>query len=384
MKLLNQNEKSAQIAVTSVLIFLVCFACLNLFNSNGAQPNQRSSLLPLILNATEPFLITGNIQRLQPELEQLILGTSVERLDIHGADSLALASVRNLDVNLPAQASLYEFSDAIVLDDALAATIILQEHLETPVQPTWPNLLISFACALAAAIGLLFLNTIQSNSIRPIQSGRPQAEPVDAESTEHKDTTTEETSDFVEPPPISIEPKGHQRLIMLIRLSDMRDHLVRADEIDLYMTHIWRITERMAETYGISCVGVQSGCLVFTASGTNNAVALRHSIMFGWNLCRIEGRPENSRSNVPASLISPIDFMGDNPCHALALATNEALIEVQEQLELLPTGEFRICESLKDYLPKSVDAIQADNRTLRILSIESRMLDLWKQQTQLK
>ncbi|MBT5330263.1 MAG: hypothetical protein HOL48_00595, partial [Porticoccaceae bacterium] len=66
MKLLNQNEKSIQIAVTSVLIFLVCFACLNLFDSNGAQPNQRSSLLPLILNATEPFLITGNIQRLQP------------------------------------------------------------------------------------------------------------------------------------------------------------------------------------------------------------------------------------------------------------------------------------------------------------------------------
>lgn len=380
MKLLNQNEKSIQIAVTSVLIFLVCFACLNLFNRNAAPPNQSSALLPLILNATEPFLITGNIQRLQPELEQLILGTSIERIDIHGADSLALASVRNLDIALPARPNLYEFSDAIVLDDALAATIILQEYLETPTQPTWPNLLISFASALAAAIGLLFLSTVQGSSPGLMPRDNSQADPEEQELAGEDDIASDEASDFVEPPPINIEPKGYQRLILLIRLSDMKDQLVRADEIDLYMTRIWRITERMAETYGISCVGVQSGCLVFTASGTNNAVALRHSIMFGWNLCR----PEKSRSNAPASLISPIDFMGENPCHALALETNEALTEMQEQLEQLPAGEFRVCETLKDYLPKSVDAIQADNRTLRILSIESRMLDLWKQQTELK
>ena len=134
------------------LIFFVCFICLNLLNQNPIQADERSQLLPLVVNATEPYLITGNIPRLQPELEQLVLGTSIERIDVHGADSLLLASIRNLDLIRPTSSNLHEFSSVIVLDDALAATIILQEYLTSVPPRTWPNLLISFACALAGAI----------------------------------------------------------------------------------------------------------------------------------------------------------------------------------------------------------------------------------------
>ena len=379
-------------AVTSALIFLVCFACLSLLNQDASGQDQSSQLLPLVLNATEPYLITGNIQRLRPELEQLVLGTSIERVDIHGADSLLLASIRNTDVTQPAAASLKEFSSAIVLDDALAATIILQEHLAATQARTWPNLLISFACALAAAIAMLLFNTLRGNPTQiPLTTPKFRTETQKGLDQQESPEVSEETDE--EPlalPPFDRNPKGHQRLVMLIRLSDMKDQLVRSDEVDNYMERVWRITGRMAEAYGISCIGIQSGSVVFTASGTNSAVALRHCIMFGWNLCRPEksrsekSRPENSRSNVPASLIAPIDFMGENPCHTLALTSNEGLLSLMDQLEKLPEGEFRVCESLKDQLPKSVDAIQVDNNNLRILSIETRMLDLWKQQTQLQ
>jgi hypothetical protein len=381
LKLYGRNEKSIQIAITSVLIFFVCFFCLNMFNQNDLSQEQRSLLLPLVLNAIEPYLITGNIQRLQPELEQLILGTSIERIDIHGADSAQLASIRNLDLSRPPSSSLREFSSAIVLDDALAATVILQEYLAISAARTWPNLLISFACAIAAAIGMLFLNTLQNTppKLKPINSELDPQEVREQQPDQDNLAEGEAGAGFVDTPlPLNREPKGHQRLVLMIRLSDLKDQLVRTDEVDTYMTRIWRITERMAETYGISCVGVQSGTLVFTASGTNSAVALRHCIMFGWNLCR----PEKSRS-APASLIAPIDFMGENPCHALALASNEELLSLQEQLAQIPEGEFLVCESLDGYLPKSVDAIPSNNNSLRILSIETRTLDLWKQQTQL-
>ena len=379
MKFLVQHERNLQLAITSALTFLVCFLCLSLVNQDNLQQNQKSQLLPLVLNATEPYLITGNIPRLKPELEQLVQGTSIERIDIHGGDSLLLASIRNLDINIPASSSLHEFSSAIVLDDALAATIILQEYLESTPAQTWPNLLISFACALAAAIGTLLLNTLKTAPSR-VQATTP----IGTDQNEALDDRGESFVQLSQEPipealPIDRNPRGQQRLVLMIRLSDMRDQLVRTDEIDNYMTRIWRITERMAETYGISCVGIQSGMLVYTASGTNSAVALRHCIMFGWNLCR----SETARSNTPASLIAPIDFMGENPCHALALATNEDLLDLQNQLEDLPAGEFQVAQSLQDCLPKSVDAIQAQNSNLRILSIETRMLDLWKQQTQL-
>lgn len=381
MKFSTQSEKSIQMAISSVLIFFVCFACLSLLNQDSSQQDESSHLLPLVLNATEPYLITGNIQRLRPELEQLVLGTSIERVDILGADSLLLASIRNTDINSPSSASLKEFSSAIVLDDALAATIILQEYLATAPVRTWPNLLISFACALAAAIGMLFFNTLNKNpaQVPLVKAKFKTEEKKDAAQQESQDISDELDSAPLKPPPFDRNPKGHQRLILMIRLSDMRDQLVRTDEVDNYMTRVWRITDRMAEAYGISCVGIQSGSVVFTASGTNSAVALRHCIMFGWNLCR----PDDNRSNAPTSLIAPIDFMGENPCHTLALASNEELLSLLSQLEQLPEGEFRVCESLQGYLPKSVDAIQVDNNNLKILSIETRMLDLWKKQTQL-
>lgn len=339
---------------------------------------QSSRLLPLILNATEPFLITGNIQRLKPELEQLVLGSSIERVDIHGADSMLLASIRNLNVDQPVSSSLKEFSSAIVLDDALAATVILQEHLAMAPTQTWPNLLISFACALAAAIVQLFLNTLQNTS-HIVRTG-------DRSPSNNEDlliqNDAQESPDWQDTPPLPIHknPKGHQRLVLMIRLSDMRDFLVRSDETESYLSRIWRITERMADTYAISCIGVQSGSILFTASGTNNAIALRHCIMFGWNLCRTE----KQSVNCPASLIAPIDFLGENPSHALALASNDELINLQLKLDQIPAGEFHICRSLQDHLPKSVDAIKADNNNFRVLSIETRMLDLWKQQTRLQ
>ncbi len=378
LKFLVQHEKNAQMAITSVLIFLLCFICLNLFATDDQAQVQSSQLLPLVLNATEPYLITGNIQRLKPDLEQLVLGSSIERIDILGADSTLLTSIRNLNVDQPASSSLEEFSQAIVLDNALAATVILQEHLAIPAPSIWPNFLISFACALAAAIAQLFFNTLQNTG--RIGTERPEEDHSYGSDLFSQADEQEAADQLIQTPlPLHKKPKGHQRLVLMIRLSDMRDCLARTDEVDNYLNRIWRITERMADTYAISCIGVQSGSLIFTASGTNNAIALRHCIMFGWNLCR----PEKQKPSFPASLIAPIDFFGENPCHALALASNEDLLNLQFRLDQLPAGEFQICRSLQDHLPKSVDAIKTENNNFRVLSIETRMLDLWKKQTRL-
>lgn len=378
MNLFNQDQKNLQVAISSALIFLVCFFCLNLFEQSAQQSSQTSQILPVVLNATEPYLITGNIDRLQPDLEQLILGTRVARIDIHGADSSPITSIRNLDVDIPPVSGLQEFSSAIVLDNALAATLILQEYLPLPANRTWANLLISFACALAAAMVMLLLNTL-----KPEANGnaKPYGDKYKSQDNEEDETDQNFEEDYsTNFLSINKKPKGRQKLVLLIRLSDVRDHLVRADEVDIYMTRIWRITDRMADNYGISCIGIQSGTLIFVASGSNSAVALRHSIMFGWNLCH----PESFKSISPATLIAPVDFADENPCHALALASNEKLIDLQREIEQIPDGAFQIHKSLENYLPQSVDTILADDGiNLKLLSIENRLLDLWKKQTQL-
>lgn len=373
MKLFIQEEKNLQVLLSSALVFVVCFVCLNLLNQSRLDLSQDSNLLPMVLNAAEPFLITGNIERLKPELEQLISGSNLERVDVHGADSILLATARNLNLVRPPASTIQEYSSTIVLDDALAATLVVQEYQTNAPQNFWPNMLISFACALAAAIAGLFLNRL--SGFQP----KPQVENSFEGSAESADSPEPQFEQDISLP-INKDPKGHQRMVLMIRLSDIKDQLVRTDDIDNYMNRVWRMTERMAETYGISCIGVQSGILVFTASATNISVALRHCIMFGWNLTRQE---DNKVAN-PASLIAPIDFIGENPCNALALATNEELLHLQERLAILNEGEFCVCNELQSSLPKSVDSIPSENNNLRVLSIETRMLDLWKQQIQIQ
>ncbi len=373
MKLFIQDEKNLQVLLSSALVFAVCFVCLNLLNQHDLNQTQDSKLLPMVLNAAEPYLITGNVERLKPELEQLISGSSLERIDVHGADSILLASARNLNLARPAVSELREFSAAIVLDDALAATVVIQDYQAIATQSFWPNMLISFACALAAATAGLLLNSLSNTPTKTYAENS-------LEKTEDRPNSATENTESDISLPINTDPQGHQRMVLMIRLSDIKDQLLRADDIDNYMTRVWRITEQMAGTYGISCIGVQSGTLVFTASATNTSVALRHCIMFGWNLTRQEG---NNLAN-PSSLIAPVDFMGENPCNALALATNEELLRLQGRLILLKDGEFCLCNELKTCLPKSVDAIPSENSNMRVLSIETRMLDLWKQQIQIQ
>ena len=373
MKLFIQEEKNLQLLLSSALVFVVCFVCLNLLNQSRFDLTRDSRLLPMVLNSAEPFLITGNIERLKPELEQLISGSNLERVDVHGADSILLATARNLNLIRPPESSIQEYSSTIVLDDALAATLVVQEYQTNVPQKFWPNILISFACALAAAIAGLFLNQLSTSQKQP--HGENNLE----DSAEPRDSQEEPFEQDISIP-INKDPKGHQRMVLMIRLSDIKDQLVRTDDIDNYMHRVWRITERMAETYGISCIGVQPGILVFTASASNISVALRHCIMFGWNLTR----QEDNKIAIPASLIASVDFIGENPCNALALATNEELLRLHERLANLNEGEFCVCTELQSSLPKSVAAIPSENSNLRVLSIETRMLDLWKQQIQIQ
>lgn len=102
--------------------------------------------------------------------------------------------------------------------------------------------------------------------------------------------------------------------------------------------------------------------------------------MFGWNL----SREENKKTASPACLIAPIDFEDQNPSYAIALGLNEELQHIQTRLTAMASGEFCICKSMQANMPKSVDAISAENNNLRILSIDNRMLDLWKKQVELK
>lgn len=279
MKLFIQEGKNLQVLLSSALIFIVCFVCLTLLDKNNLAQNGSSRILPLVLNTAEPYLVTGNIDRLKIELEQLISGSSLEQVDVHGADSSLLVSVRNLNLDRLPDSTMQEYSAAIVLDDALAATIVIQENQSAPAQSNWPNLLISFACALAAAIAGLFLNTL----VFPSNSRQPNENIADFETGENE---AEPSSNSELQLPINTDPMGHQRMVLMIRLSDLKDQLIRTDQTEDYMTRVWRITELMADTYGISCIGVQSGMLVFTASSSNSSVALRYCIMFGWNLSR--------------------------------------------------------------------------------------------------
>lgn len=377
-----QDKKNLQILSSSVMVFIICFICLILLNqSNSSTSIEDSQLLPLVLNTTEPFLITGNIDRLQPELEQLIAGSTIERIDVHGADSSLLASVRNIGIASSSLESAHEFSSSIVIDDALAANLLVREYRQAPASTIWPHLLISFACALATAIVSLMLNRLLPTSLElPVLDISSANRPEEAQEFEPKNSNLIDESISSIPLPIDTNPKGYQRMVLMIRIADVKDQLIRNDAIDNYMDRIWKITDRMAATYGISCIGVQAGVLVFSASASNNAVALRHCIMFGWNL----SKDEQIKASGPASLIAPIDFMGENPSHALALSMNDELIHLEQRLLALNEGEFCVCKSIQENLPKSVDAIDIENNNLKVLSIETRMLDLWKKQTQLQ
>ena len=108
MKLFIQEEKNLQLLLSSALVFVVCFVCLNLLNQSRFDLTRDSRLLPMVLNSAEPFLITGNIERLKPELEQLISGSNLERVDVHGADSILLATARNLNLIRPPESSILE------------------------------------------------------------------------------------------------------------------------------------------------------------------------------------------------------------------------------------------------------------------------------------
>lgn len=359
------------------MVFVVCILCLSLLNQQRNENNNSASpLLPLILNTTQPFLITGNIERLQPQLEQLISGSNIERIDVQGADSLLLASVRNLEVSGDSGQSPHEFSAPIVIDDALAATLVIQEYQTEQPDVFWSHMLISFACALATAIVSLMLTRLIPTSLEiPVvdylkNSGQGTTEEISTPSTE-----SEQFHGHISVP-INTAPRGDQRLILMIRIADLKDQLVRTDEINSYMNRIWKITERMAATYGISCIGVQPGLLVFTASASNVDVALRHCIMFGWNL----GRQEQTKALAPASFIAPIDFRGENPSYAFALSLNDEINNLIQRLSTIELGEFCVCNSIESSLPKSVDAIAIENNNLKILSVENRMLDLWRQQ----
>ena len=360
------------------MVFVVCILCLSLLNQHRSDSAQSSSLLPLILNTTQPFLITGNIERLQPQLEQLISGSDIQRIDVHGADSELLASVRNLDTATNSTQSPNEFSAPIVIDDALAATLVIQESQAEQPNVFWSHMLISFACALATAIVSLMLARLLPTSLEiPVVDYFRDSGPDESKDKKTPLKVVESDSTQISVP-INTSPRGDQRLVLMMRISDLKDQLVRTDEIDNYMDRIWKITERMAATYGISCIGVQSGLLVFTASASNISVALRHCIMFGWNL----GRQENIKAPTPASFIAPIDFKGENPSYAFALSLNDEIDRLTQRLSAIELGEFCVCGSIQSSLPKSVDAINIGNNNLKILSIESRMLDLWKQQIQ--
>lgn len=373
----SQDKKNLQILSSSIMVFVVCILCLSLLDQQRNENNNDSSpLLPLILNTTQPFLITGNIDRLQPQLEQLISGSNIERIDVQGADSLLLASVRNLEAISNSSQAPYEFSAPIVIDDALAATLVIQEYQTEKPTLFWSHMLISFACALATAIVSLMLIRLMPTSLEIPVVDYPKHSEADAMEEIQVFTANSVQSDDNISVPINTAPRGDQRLILMMRISDLADQLVRTDEINNYMDRIWKITDRMAATYGISCIGVQSGLLIFTASASNVDVALRHCIMFGWNL----GRQENAKTLAPASFIAPIDFQGENPSYAFALSLNDEINNLIQRLSTIAPGEFCICDAIQSNLPKSVDAIAVENHNLKILSVENRMLDLWRQQ----
>ena len=165
---------------------------------------------------------------------------------------------------------------------------------------------------------------------------------------------------------------------MLIRLADLQETLSTRNELADYMETLWNLLERMGPAYGISCVGVHSGTLVLAASASNPAVALRHCIMFGWNI----GSLTADRHGRPATWIAAAESPTDNPSHSFLSGcfddADRALIRCQR----LSNGHFEVCESLSLHLPGTVDTEPGEHSSRRVLSLDPKMLALWKRQMQ--
>lgn len=331
---------------------LLVFLLLSLVQPD---PPGRSYYLPTLLNNIQPRLIAGDRASIEPALNQMIRGTFIQRVDLYEADGTLIASVRN-NAQPPDNMALQSFSGGIVIDSTLLANLALEEYQPVPAMGTGDRLFISLLAGFCVlATGLLSGNGNRLNARG--DSGEP------GEIVGLPGDLGQANSDDI-------------CLVMVIRISDLQQGLIKRGELDEYGDTLWSLLERMGPAYGICCLGVSEGNLLLGANAANPAVALRHCIMFGWNI----GNLSVDRYGRPATWIGLAEKRGSNACYSWMAGAFDGAAQALDQCQQLEPGQFEVCASLQEMIPRSVESEPAAAGSIRVKSLDPAMLALWKRQ----
>lgn len=345
---------SQSLLLTSVASALMVFALLQI-----GQPPQRlqSYYLPTLLNAVQPRLIAGDRASIEPTLHQLVRGSAVQRVDLYEADGGLIASVRNPEQPDQAGMQRADFNAAIVIDSTLLANLSVEE-----LQPvTGLSFTEKLFIALISGLAVLGGGVISRRVSAPTEpTSNAEITPIEGLQA----FAQEDSSDVC--------------LVMVIRLSDLQEGLLSRGELDDYGDTLWSLIERMGPAYGLCCLGVTEGNLLLAANASNPALALRHCVMFGWNI----GGLSADRYGRPATWVGLAKKQGSNACYSWMTGSFEgAGIALERSTEVEP-GQFEISKELAETLPRSVETSEAAADSVRVISLDPAMLALWKRQLQ--
>lgn len=354
-----------------------------------SEPVDESQLMPLLVNRIQPALVSGNLRDLERDIHQLIQGTALDRATLHGLDGQLIASARNLRPPELSADSLRQYETQIQMENTQLAVLTLSEF--PPRLEPYPST--ALLGSLAAGLLLAVLAWILLNvPLRHLPEKTPQlgasedGELNQAHADEAEDLIEEEDEEDIDaeefnlpefyPPPFAAGVRGSVCLAMVIKTADLAGNLNQMDEAGECLQKIWDLIHRIGEVYGISLIGQSAGRMVLVASGTNRSLALRQSLLFGWNLSHIGGRKQD-----PIGLyIAPLRPTGDNPCHAWLLDNYPDLSAVLARAETVPAGSIEISGTLEGALPDRTQFDRTESGNLRILEIDAKMLALWKRQ----
>ncbi len=349
------NKLTRHLALLFLASSLLVFMLLSLVQPD---PPGRSWYLPTLLNNIQPRLIAGDQASVEPALNQMIRGTFIQRVDLYEADGTLIASVRNNALQPEPDMQLQSFSGAIVIDSTLLANLSVDEYQSVGGMSAADRLFIALltgVCVLAA--GLL----LQPRNPKPAQDEDELPGEIAGLPAGFGQANSEDIC-----------------LVMVIRISDLQQGLIKRGELDEYGDTIWSLLERMGPAYGICCLGVSEGNLLLGANAANPAVALRHCIMFGWNI----GSLSVDRYGRPATWVGYAEKGGSNACYSWMAGAFEGAADALQRCLELDAGSFEVCDSLQAMLPRSVESEPLASGSVRIRSLDPAMLALWKRQLQ--